>query len=129
MSYKGPVRYLFGGAAVIMGIFLMGFYYLFSGPAADAPPTPLAIRLLALPIGLPLIGVGVTLIRRRYQLLFYVLLATAFIYTAIPFYFDFFFFAIIITGISPIYIPYSISNYIPATFTLLIALLTLVMHE
>ena len=129
MSYKRSVRYLFGGVAVIMGIFLMGFYYLFSGPAADAPPTPLAIRLLALPIGLPLIGVGVTLVRRRYQLLFYMLVATTFIYIFVPLYFDFFLFAIIITGISPIYIPYTISNYIPATITLLIALLTLVMRE
>ena len=120
---------MFGGATIIMGIFLIGFYYLFSGPAADAPPTPLAIRLLAFPIGLPLIGAGITLIRRRYQLLFYILLATAVIYAAIPLYFDFFFFAIIITGIFPIYIPYSISNYIPATITLLIAFLTLVMRE
>ena len=114
MAYGNFTRYLAGVIGIIAGVILAIFYYLFSGPAADAPPTPLIIRLIAFPIGLPLVGAGVALIRKRYRLSFYLIFAAGITYAIIPLLPDFYFFAIVINAIIPVYIPYLLANYLPA---------------
>ena len=81
-------RYLIGLIAIIVAAVMTVFYYILLFAYSDGPPPSFVHQVIGVFIGIPLVGTGVALIWKRYQLALYGGLVTGVVYTVIPLFYS-----------------------------------------